>query len=193
MKELTDKALWRKIKRKDKIAFHQLYDRYGIELFNYGIKITTNQETIKDVIQHLFMDIWERAGTRTIPNHIKAYLLKSFRNNLLRGIKKEQKSNQYNIELEKEPISITDLFGNSEQEDRIRQIQLAIKKLPPRQKEIIHLRYYQGLSNNEIAELIDINPQSTANLIHRSISSLKAIIVNKKLFQLFIITTFYFS
>lgn len=173
----SDKELWSNIKRKDKVAFEKLYTKYCDFLINYGRQLTPNDELIKDVIQKLYMDIWDKASNRVTPNHVKAYLIKSIRNNLIRELKKEQKMVDLESNHTEDYISLIDLYGNaSNLENLIEKLNLSIKKLPQRQKEIIHLRYYQGIRNKEISEILNINAQSTANLLHRSILKLKTLI-----------------
>ncbi|MGX7687893.1 RNA polymerase sigma factor [Flectobacillus roseus] len=49
----------------------------------------------------------------------------------------------------------------------------AISQLPKRQQEVIFLKYYKGLSNEEIASIMNIEKQTVANFLHRSLTSLK--------------------
>jgi RNA polymerase sigma-70 factor (ECF subfamily) len=57
-----------------------------------------------------------------------------------------------------------------ENEQSIRQ---AISQLSKRQQEVIFLKYYKGLSNEEIATIMDIERQTVANFLHRSLTNLK--------------------
>jgi len=62
----------------------------------------------------------------------------------------------------------------------------AIRTLSHRQQEAIQLRYYQGLSHEEIGELMDLNYQSVSNLLHRALLKLK-VMVKGPVFQLFLL------
>jgi DNA-directed RNA polymerase specialized sigma24 family protein len=49
----------------------------------------------------------------------------------------------------------------------------SIEKLPPRQKEVIFLKFYQGFDRNEIAQAMDITPQTVSNLLQIALNKLK--------------------
>jgi RNA polymerase sigma-70 factor (ECF subfamily) len=55
----------------------------------------------------------------------------------------------------------------------VRHLQQAIARLPKRQQEIIHLRFFQGFSNQDIASLMNLQYQSATNLIHRSLKTMR--------------------
>ena len=60
--------------------------------------------------------------------------------------------------------------ADSESSIRVRR---AIDGLPKRQQEVVFLKFYEGLENDQIAELMDINRQSVANLLYRALCTLK--------------------
>ena len=55
-----------------------------------------------------------------------------------------------------------------------------LNQLPDRQREVIHLRYYHNLKNDEIAEVLEMNYQSVANLLGRAIKNLRRKVVQVK-------------
>ena len=57
--------------------------------------------------------------------------------------------------------------------ERLHQLHQTIQKLPSRQKEVIHLRYFQNLKTEEIAEVLNINYQSVSNLLYKGIKTLR--------------------
>ena len=50
-----------------------------------------------------------------------------------------------------------------------------LNQLPERQKEVVFLKYYGGFNHTEIAEIMRVNKQSVANLLHRAFTALKKI------------------
>jgi RNA polymerase sigma-70 factor (ECF subfamily) len=61
----------------------------------------------------------------------------------------------------------------SEQEQTIRK---AIEQLPTRQQEVIFFKFYEGLSNEEIAQIMDVERQTVANFLYRALTQLKNIL-----------------
>ncbi len=176
-----DLEMLRGIQRGNKEMLSRLFYLYQDELFTYGYAITKNREIIKDSIQDLFLDIWNRR--ERIPDVIllKPYLLKAFRRILLRKIKNDMNHPAlYNYEFDEiEPSPeeyLMQIENNQSQRDYFSQ---KIALLPSRQKEIIYLRYYQDLSYDKIADIMDISPQAAWNLISRALKKLKSLIRNK--------------
>jgi RNA polymerase sigma factor (sigma-70 family) len=56
---------------------------------------------------------------------------------------------------------------------KVEQLNVLINKLPSRQKEALYLRYHQGLSVEQVSEVLNMNYQSTKNLLHRAILQLR--------------------
>ncbi len=145
-------------------------------LFNYGTNFTSNRELIKDTLQDLFIHLWEKRETFQI-QHLTIYLLRSVRNNLylsFRNTKNAIVSIDANLHDRPDDFTIEKalIFEESVSEKKSRVIE-AISNLPKRQKEAVFLKFYQGLDNEQIAELMVVNRQSVANLLHKAILNLR--------------------
>lgn len=171
-------TLWHKTQAGDKDAFCQLADAQYRSLFTYATNFTDDREFIKDAIQEVFIRIWERRTTLTI-QVVAMYLFKSLRNQLLAEHRRPVR--MLSSLATPEVTELTDWQtvethieqheADSESEQRVRQ---AIHRLPKRQQEVIFLRFYKGLENEQIADLMEINRQSVANLLFRALGSLKS-------------------
>ncbi len=173
-------ALWHKAKAGDKAAFCQLADVQYRPLFAYATHFTDDREFIKDSIQDVFVRIWEKRTTISI-QYVSIYLFKSLRNELLQTFRRRKQPlasfqslhNQEVSQLSDWQTVETEIEQNeadSESHDRVRR---AIDGLPKRQQEAVFLKFYKGLENDQIAELMDINRQSVANLLYRALGTLK--------------------
>lgn len=182
--------LWHKAQAGDKTAFCQLAEAQYRSLFSYATNFTTDREFIKDAIQEIFIRIWERRTTLTI-QVVSIYLFKALRNQLLQEFRRPTHtlSSLHNTEVaelsdwQTVETEIERHEMDSENQDRVRQ---AIDTLPKRQQEVVFLKFYKGLENEQIAELMEINRQSVANLLFRALGSLK----NQMVFSLYWLTTF---
>lgn len=167
--------LWRQSKAGDSVAFCHLADKLYRTLFNYATSFTSDREYIKDAIQELLIHIWEKRQTINI-QFVTIYFLKSLRNQLLQEFRRnkrpflgideiEEITDNQTIETE---IEESEAYSESQ-----RRVKNAINELPKRQKEAIFLKFYEGLENEQIADLMQVNRQSVANLLFRAISTLK--------------------
>lgn len=167
-------TLWQRSVAGDKGAFCELVEAHYKVLFNYGTNFTSNRELIKDTLQDLFIHLWEKREQLHI-QHLTIYLLRSIRNNLFQSFR-EQQFQSIDQDLHDRPDEFTVekalIFEETDAEKKSR-IKEAIARLPKRQKEVIFLRYYQGLDNEQIADLMQVNRQSVANLLHKAILNLR--------------------
>lgn len=169
--------LWRQAQSGDDIAYCQLSETLYRKLFNYACTFTDDREYIKDIIQDVLLHIWEKRESTHI-QYVVIYFITSLRNLLFQTLQKQQRltllpdihnfddiSDDYTIE--NEIASQEQLTQNQEQ------IRSAIEKLPKRQKEVVFMKFYLGMENASIAELIQVNRQSVANLLFKATSALK--------------------
>jgi RNA polymerase sigma factor (sigma-70 family) len=170
--------LWQQFKADDAAAFGQIADRYYRLLYNYGAQFSADPEFIRDCIQEMMLELWERRARLSDVSSVKAYLLKSLRHRIGREHIRLQRLNTVeelafgNSESVERPVE--SIIIETEQERvQIRQLQQLIAELTLRQQEIIYLRFYQQLDYKDIAEIMGLSHQSVANLLHRTLRNLR--------------------
>lgn len=177
-----DDALWVKFLAGEKRAFELIYRKYARILFAYGSKISFDNTIVKDAIQELFIHLWDKKDSLKSVQNVKVYLLKSLRNKLYRTLDKKEKFNNLDcIETKLSNPSIQESIILEElKKEQLLKLHYHLQQLPTRQREVVHLKYFQNLKNPEIAELLDINYQSVANILHRGLNNLKVKLGKKK-------------
>jgi RNA polymerase sigma factor (sigma-70 family) len=178
MKDLSDYELWESLKKGDLKAFSILFKVYYPLLHNYGLKISRhNTQLTEDCLQDFFIYVYEHRRNLSSLHIIKPYLYTSFRRHLLKEIKKSLKivdSNSEDDFFVDINFSKEDLMIQQEIKDfKNINLPLLLNKLPNRQKEILYLKYYSDLSNEDIAKIMGINYQSVSNLIHKGIKTIR--------------------
>lgn len=170
----SDTELWALLKSGNQDAFSAIYQRHIQFMYNYGLKLTADQGLLKDVLQELFTDFWMKRASLSDVNQLNIYLIKSLRYKLLKAIAKTsvQKSSLSLDDLLKE-IQFPDIIENELSTERRDRLKAGLDLLPERQREIIYLKYYQNLDNQQISEIVNINYQSVSNLLQRAIINLK--------------------
>lgn len=172
--QVSNCQLWKQLLSGDNNAFSEIYKRHATALAAYGCKLTGNQEIVNDAIQELFIHIWQKRTQLPIVENVRAYLLKSLRNRILRVLE----SRNLNGNGTQPHQAIQESYENhlileELEEEQLRSLYASLQRLPTRQKEVINLRYFQELKHEEIAEMLDINYQSVSNLLYKGIQSLK--------------------
>lgn len=171
-----DQHTWRSFLEGDKTSFEKIMKHHFAALFHYGTKFSKDKEFIKDCIQDLFLQLWERRAYLSTDIVVKPYLLASLRRRIHRMGTQQRvtellKDSSDYFEME---FSIEEKFIQEESTLLLgQQIKMAIDSLPKRQKEVIYLKFYQGLERDQIAEIMDIAPQTISNLLQMAIKQLK--------------------
>lgn len=181
--QVSDEKLWTRCLEGDKNAFKEIYCRFYPLLYNYGSKLVADKEFVKDCIQELFVKLIQNHHQLSATAHVKGYLIKAFRNKLFDMLEKEKETDD--ITLHENAFTADDLIpalfpDEAEADCRVRSLMDAFGALSPHQQEIIYLYYVNELKHEEIAEAMDINYQSSKNLLFRSMSRLKQLYLNKK-------------
>lgn len=180
-KKLNDRQLWDSIRNGDKYCLSLLFSRYYPKLFSYGYKIVPREEFVKDCIQELFLTIWEQRKSVSKVQSVNSYLFISMRRMIfynLRKNKNHQKRNSVYVEefTEESPDIETRIIGHEYEQEFRRLLKEGLQDLSTRQKEIIELKYTDGLSNSEIANLLQIRRQSVYNHVSEAIKQLKGFV-----------------
>ena len=177
-----DKVLWKAFKQGDENAFTILYQKYVRILYSYGKKLLTDEEAVEDMIQDLFIDLWQSREKLADVESPKFYLFRSLR----RRIHKSQLGNHtvnqrwdfvddriHPVTLPKE-YEIIEAENTQKQKD---ELNVWLKNLPVRQYEVLMLKFYQDFSYEEIAEILTINEQSVRNLLQRAVLKLRQLTI----------------
>jgi RNA polymerase sigma factor (sigma-70 family) len=146
-------------------------------LYNYGEIITSDRELIEDSIHDLFVELWKNRKTIAQADSVRYYLYKGLKRKIFKNLEKKRKlplkeafhDHDFEIVLSHEFGIIAGEISTIKKE----QILKALNELSRRQKEIIVLRFYDGMEFSEIAKLLDISQKSTYTLLYRALAAMK--------------------
>lgn len=176
-----DGELWNDLLTGDTKALEALYRRYYALLLNYGLKCISDDEMVRDCIQDLFVKLAKSTHISETKSP-RSYLLKSLRNMIndkVSSASYQAESFIFNDEVFSDIMSddVADsIFGmNDEDVNMKKALAKALSQLTPQQKHILYLRYIKELSHKEVAEIMNMNVQSSMNLLSRSVSKLREI------------------
>ena len=180
--QMDDRALWSELRSGSLIALEVIYRRYYSLLLNYGMKCTPDDDMVSDCIQELFVKL-AKSSNLSDSEYPRSYLLKSLRNMIndkSTSARSQVECFSFNDEIFSDIMdddSFEKIFGNSDEDLRKKKALVqALSQLTSQQKHILYLRYIKGLSHKEVAEAMDMNVQSSMNLLSRSVSKLREIL-----------------
>jgi RNA polymerase sigma factor (sigma-70 family) len=168
--------LWNRFLTGDDEAFGLLYTAHVNQLYDYGLRFTSNSELVKDCVQDLFVKLYVNRKRLQAVENVRTYLYHSLKNMLLNMLKKEidwypldTVNPVFHIELSAE----TQLIESERLYEQKKQIALMLKNLTSRQQEALYYRFVEELSYEEICRLMQMNYQSVRNFIHRTIQKIR--------------------
>ncbi|WP_375448381.1 RNA polymerase sigma factor [uncultured Fibrella sp.] len=170
-------ADWLLLKQGDAAAFTRLYNQHARVLVNYGYRLVPNKELVRDVVQDLFVQLW--SGRTTLPpvKSVKGYMMVAVRRQLLRQTTARTQFAELPVDADypslSEPSCEAQLIEHQTQGSVRERVASAVDKLPPRQREVIFLKYYSELPTQEIADIMGITPESVYKLIYKAVDNLK--------------------
>lgn len=160
-------------------CFRSIFNKYYKPMFGYGVKLCNQPELVKDCIQELFRNIWERRENLTHIESPNVYLFVSLRRKILKKTKARRKSEDLEevdeddlIQFGKEELIIKDEVKFQQKKE----LQQALNQLSDRQKEVIYLHYYNGMSYGEIEKILSINRQSVRNHMYQAMETLRSLL-----------------
>ncbi|AKP53199.1 RNA polymerase sigma factor [Cyclobacterium amurskyense] len=174
---------WDLLMKGNRQGLEGLYKEYIVTLFNYGIALSKDENFIQDCIQEVFIDLWKYHKSLGKAVHVKAYLLRALSHKIFR--ENQQKTKLLTVEW-KDGIDNTIVVESIESElidiqrEKGLQIKLAnaLDKIPLRQKQAIHLLFFEQLSYEEVSKLMGINLRSVYTIAWKAIANLKKHIVS---------------
>ena len=175
-KRNSDQIIWENFLCGDDEAYTYIYREYSQALYAYGMHFTSDKGLVEDCIQDVFIKIFQNLRHLQSTDNIKLYLFIALKNKLFNIFRKDIKYSQIDS---LEPVfaaeyTIEDEIIENEREQFLNEKMIRmLEVLSPRQKEIIYYRFVEGLSYEEICQIMDMNYQSTQNLIQRSLKKLR--------------------
>ena len=161
------------LKEGDLVAFNHLFDRYGKRLFHFSIGYLKSAENAEEIVQEVFLRIWETRFELSAQKSIEAYLFTIARNGILNTIRKS-KSEQAYLNYTKinsgKSVLLDEELNFTELEEAYNQV---IEQLSPRRKEIFLLSKAQSFSNVEIAKKMNISVKTVENQMTSAISEIR--------------------
>ncbi|WP_457068596.1 RNA polymerase sigma factor [Hymenobacter sp. UYAg731] len=181
MTEENSAELWNAFRGGEARALAILFETYYDALYHYGLKLTGDEELVKDCIQNLFQKLWRRREGLRAVQVVKAYLFKALRRHLGDETKLLRQhrhllptyTDSFEVTYSHEEFLIAQQ-GDAEQSARLL---AALNKLSKRQREALYLKFFDGFSYERIAEVMSLNTQSVRNLVFNALQTLRKMMV----------------
>ncbi|ODS82083.1 MAG: hypothetical protein ABS46_09890 [Cytophagaceae bacterium SCN 52-12] len=171
----NDLIIWKQMISGDEKSLGKLMHLYYTALLGYGYKFVKNDDFLKDCIQDLFIDIWNKRARLAIPDSIKAYLFVSLKRRIERNISREPYTEELADRLFPHVEFSPEWWLIREESVALKTRNMAdlLNSLPKRQREVVYLKYYEEMSREEISMVLSITPQTVSNLLQLAYAYLR--------------------
>ena len=169
---LYDIALIDRLKQDDEFALSAIYKKYWQPLYVSAYHIIKDKQICEDVIQELFIKLWNNRHAIEITVSLKAYLYASIRYEVYRQIRTGAVRGEIYDDLI-DRIYTPAVYGNIEHKELIAQIGSVISKLPEKCREVYKLSREENLSHKQIAAQLNISTKTVENHLTKALRQLR--------------------
>jgi RNA polymerase sigma-70 factor (ECF subfamily) len=168
---LSDEALIEMLRLDHGWALKEIFDRYNVKLFRLAWGVLRDDAIAKDVVQNVFIDLWNRRHTSNI-QIVFPYLSRAVKFQVLKQIR-DAKLHQQHVET----TSTIEFTNQTEEAIDYKELEAlleeAISELSPRCREVFQLSRYENLSHKEISARLNISTKTVEVQIGKALSFLR--------------------
>ncbi len=166
-------VLMQKIKQGDIKSFQEIFEKHYKGLCLSASFFINDFDVSEDIVQDLFVKLWEQRKNITISTSIKSYLLAATKNSCRNYLAHQKVKKKYESEflLNKiQNISRNDLFTDPYLHEKILK---SVNLLPPKRKLIFEMSRYKGYKYKEIASELHISQKTVETQMGKALASLQ--------------------
>jgi RNA polymerase sigma-70 factor (ECF subfamily) len=147
--------------------------QYEGPLIRYALRFSGDFETARDIVQDTFLKLC-RADRPEVEAHLAQWLYTVARNRALDVCRKEGRMNHVHTEVAEMASDRVAPTAALERGEALGRVLAQLATLPPRQQEVIRLKFQEGLSYKEIAGITQLTANHVGVIIHEGIKTLRA-------------------
>lgn len=151
-------------KNKNIREFEDMFRMFQPMLVRYAATMLYEVEDAREVVQEVFIKIWQKRDSLDFGAELKAYLYRAVRNQALNRISRNKMET---VPLDDQVYLAAEEVGDKDdsQKQMLRRVHKQIELLPRKAKEIFMMSRLEGLSHAEIADILEISPKTVENQI----------------------------
>ncbi len=190
--DFDDTILVGKLRKGDIESFDLLYDKYAARLHYFGMKYLKSEEETEELVQTVFLKVWEYHKNLKKESSFKSYLFTIAYNDICKLFRKKYYHQKYVSDiLNENPQPFSEIEQGFQCKSVLERIQKIIEKLPERQKVIFRKSREEGKSSREIADEVGLSPGTVDNYISQSMKFIISGLRNEVLPVALLIASFF--
>lgn len=169
-----ESSLTERILQGDKSAFTSVFTKYYADMVMFAHTMVRDKATSEEIVQDIFIRLWENRKTIVITSSLKSFLLKSIQNKCIDWIRHIKIRDKYQMRILNHPILFENDAENyllyTELEEKLKK---ALDKFPKDISRIFVMNRFEGLTYNQIADALNISVRTVEVRMGKALSLLK--------------------
>jgi RNA polymerase sigma-70 factor (ECF subfamily) len=154
-------------------SLEELYDQHASALFAFAFNLLRNESDARDVLQEIFIKLAQRPELLVKVTDTRAFLLRLTHNSSIDLIRRQSTRSRNYEELARESIDLFAESSNPDEQVFRQKLTAAMAELPPDQRAVVHLKLWEHLTFEAIAETLDISQNTAASRYRYAIDKLR--------------------
>lgn len=163
----TEHLLWTQITEGDATSFNQLFEQYWEPLFQYAWKITAHRQDAEELVQNLFIHLWQKHTTLPLVDSVSAYLFTALKNRLLNHLARKQPVLVSMDTLHETSLSPAHAATETRENEQL--INTLVEQLPTKMRQVYVQHHQHGHSIREIAQATNNAEQTVRNQLNAAL------------------------
>jgi len=173
-KTYSDVELLALCKAGDETGFSEIYDRYWAVLYRHAYKLLKEKPTAQDVVQEVFVTLWDKIPNLELQSSLSSYLYTTVRNKILNVIQKEKIHERYITSFGHFIERSETVTDHRIREQMLRErIEREVAHLPTKMRHVFELSRTQHLSYKEIAQELNLSDKTVKKQVSNAIKILR--------------------
>ena len=172
---LSIKALLVKLINHDHRSFHELYNRFSVQLYANILRMVKDRDLAQEILQNVFVKVWEKRNLIDLEKSFTSYLFQIAKNQVYDHFRKQALSKKLENHL---VANCTDVYSHIEEElnykESNQRFLRAVEKLSPQRKQVFTLCKIEGKSYHEVSDLLHISTSTVSDHLLKSNKFIKA-------------------
>ncbi|HEX8609049.1 MAG TPA: RNA polymerase sigma-70 factor [Pedobacter sp.] len=172
--KFSDEELVVMLEESNSHAYTEIFERYNSLLLRHAFKLLSKEDDTYDVVQDVFLNLWQRRAEFTINSSLSAYLFTAVKNRIFKLFAHKEVVIRYERSLSAFMVEGYDIVEEGLMEKELSDlIKKEIDALPTRMREVFLLNKTEELSYKEIAQRLNISDQTAKQQVYKAIKILK--------------------
>jgi RNA polymerase sigma-70 factor (family 1) len=172
--ESTDLQLAALLRRGDRSAYTEIFERYSRVMYVYAKNLVRNKDEAEDLVQDVFASLWDKSSNLELKGPLSSYLYSAVRYRFINLVAKKRVRTDYAQTLQTlidEGDYSTDSYLN--EKELVALIEKEVAKLPEKMRKVFELSRNSGLSHNQIAIRLNLSEKTVKNHINHALKILR--------------------